>query len=354
MAYTTIDDPTAYFQVKTYTGNGSTNAITFDGNTNMQPDFVWIKDRDTSQHHRLADVVRGVKKNLKADQADAENTPDSNNGLQSFDSNGFTLTQDSSDHGYNASGSSQVSWNWLAGGSASSNTDGDTNTSVSANTTSGFSIVKWTGDGGATTLGHGLGAVPKWILVKTLDRGENWVVYHVGNDASAPEDKSIRLDGTNAVQDNSTHFNDTAPTSSVFSVGASNGVNPNGEDQIAYCFAEKKGYSKFGTYKGNSNADGPFVYTGFKPSFIIGKVSSDTNDWFMFDNKRSTFNAVDDSLFPNKSDAESTSHVIDFLSNGFKIRDSDGTVNSTGNTYIYMAFAESPFVSSKGIPTTAR
>ena len=345
MPYTTIDKPTDYFNTVLWSGNSSTQSITGVG---FQADFVWIKDRSGGNDHQILDSVRGATKALSSNRTDLNTFSD---GLTSFDSDGYSLGNNTR---YNASGSNYVGWNWLAGGTASSNSDGGTNTSVSANTTSGFSIVKWTGDGGATTLGHGLGAVPKWILVKTLDRTENWVVYHVGNDASAPEDKSIRLDGTNAVQDNSTHFNDTAPTSSVFSVGAGAGVNPSGEDQIAYCFAEKKGYSKFGTYKGNSNADGPFVYTGFKPSFIIGKVSSDTNDWFMFDNKRSTFNAVDDSLFPNKSDAESTSHVIDFLSNGFKIRDSDGTVNSTGNTYIYMAFAESPFVSSKGIPTTAR
>ena len=345
MPYTTIDKPTDYFNTVLWSGNSSTQSITGVG---FQADFVWIKDRSGGNDHQILDSVRGATKALSSNRTDLNTFSD---GLTSFDSDGYSLGNNTR---YNASGSNYVGWNWLAGGTASSNSDGSTTSSVSANTTSGFSIVKFTGTGSATTLGHGLGAVPKWILVKTLDRTENWVVYHVGNDASAPEDKSIRLDGTNAVQDNSGHFNDTAPTSSVFSVGNGAGVNPSGEDQIAYCFAEKKGYSKFGTYKGNSNADGPFVYTGFKPSFIIGKVSSDINDWFMFDNKRSTFNAVDDSLFPNKSDAESTSHVIDFLSNGFKIRDSDGTVNSTGNTYIYMAFAESPFVSSKGIPTTAR
>ena len=345
MPYTTIDKPTDYFNTVLWSGNSSTQSITGVG---FQADFVWIKDRSGGNDHQILDSVRGATKALSSNRTDLNTFSD---GLTSFDSDGYSLGNNTR---YNASGSNYVGWNWLAGGTASSNSDGSTTSSVSANTTSGFSIVKFTGTGSATTLGHGLGAVPKWILVKTLDRTENWVVYHVGNDASAPEDKSIRLDGTNAVQDNSGHFNDTAPTSSVFSVGNGAGVNPSGEDQIAYCFAEKKGYSKFGTYKGNSNADGPFVYTGFKPSFIIGKVSSDTNDWFMFDNKRSTFNAVDDSLFPNKSDAESTSHVIDFLSNGFKIRDSDGTVNSTGNTYIYMAFAESPFVSSTGIPTTAR
>ena len=299
----------------------------------------------------MTDSVRGATKTLVSNSNQTESTLTS--GLTSFDSDGFTL---GGGNAFNGNTETHVAWNWLAGGSASSNSDGDTNTSVSANITSGFSIVKWTGDGGATTLGHGLGAVPKWIIVKTLDRSENWVVYHVGNDASAPEDKSIRLDDTNAVQDNNTHFNDTAPTSSVFSVGASNGVNPNGEDQIAYCFAEKKGYSKFGSYEGNGNADGTFIYTGFKPAWVVTKSIDTTSHWNCKDNKRSTFNTVDDYHKLNEPTAEDTgvsNHAMDFLSNGFKHRGNNDEVNGS-ETYIYMAFAESPFVSSKGIPTTAR
>ena len=348
MAYTTIDKPTDYFNTVLYTGTGSSHAISGIG---FAPDWVWIKSRSDAYAHYVFDVIRGATKQVQTNLSDPEAT--SANQLTSFDSDGFTLGTDVVTNG---SSKTFVSWNWLAGGSASSNSDGDTNTSVSANTTSGFSIVKWTGDGGATTLGHGLGAVPKWILVKTLDRSENWVVYHVGNDATAPEDKSIRLDGTNAVQDNATHFNDTAPTSSVFSVGASNGVNPDGEDQIAYCFAEKKGYSKFGSYEGNGNNDGTFVYTGFKPAWVVTKSIDTTSHWNCKDNKRSTFNTVDDYHKLNEPTAEDTgvsSHAMDFLSNGFKHRGNNDEVNGS-ETYIYMAFAESPFVSSGGIPTTAR
>ena len=349
MAYTTIDDPTAYFQVKTYTGNGSTNAITFDGNTNMQPDFVWIKDRDTSQHHRLADVVRGVKKNLKSDTADAENTPDSNNGLQSFDSNGFTLTQDSSDHGYNASGSSQVSWNWKAGGTASSNTDGSITSSVSASTTAGFSIVSYTGTGSNATVGHGLSSAPSMIIFKARGTG-NWLVYHQG----IGNTHGVFLNTTSAKDDDATYFQDTDPTSSVFSIGTSTLVNDT-NPYIAYCFAEKKGYSKFGSYTGNGNADGTFVYTGFKPAFVITKKTSGTSPWGIHDNKRDPFNEVDELLEADTSAALSDStYGRDYLSNGFKIRTSSSGVNGSGDTFIYMAFAESPFVTSTGIPTVGR
>ena len=350
MAYTTIDKPTDYFNTVLYTGNGSTQTISGVG---FQPDWTWIKCRSDADNHSLQDSVRGANKHLRSDATTAETTSGTVH-ISSWNSDGFALG--SGDGQTNASSRTYASWNWLAGGSASSNSDGDTNTSVSANTTSGFSIVKWTGDGGATTLGHGLGAVPKWILVKTLDRSENWVVYHVGNDASAPEDKSIRLDGTNAIQDNATHFNDTAPTSSVFSVGASNGVNPNGEDQIAYCFAEKKGYSKFGSYEGNGNADGTFIYTGFKPAWVVTKSIDTTSHWNCKDNKRSTFNPADDYHKLNEPTTEDTgvsNHAMDFLSNGFKHRGNNDEVNGS-ETYIYMAFAESPFVSSGGIPTTAR
>ncbi len=346
MAYTTIDKPTDYFNTKLYTGNNTTDtAITGIG---FQPDWVWVKRRSSTQFHGLYDSVRGATKQLASNSNNAEDT--NTESLKSFDSDGFTIGTSAR---LNASSETYVAWNWLAGGSASSNSDGDTNTSVSANTTSGFSIVKWTGDGGATTLGHGLGAVPKWILVKTLDRSENWVVYHVGNDATAPEDKSIRLDGTNAVQDNNTHFNDTAPTSSVFSVGASNGVNPNGEDQIAYCFAEKKGYSKFGSYTGNGSTDGPFIYTGFKPAFVMQK-STAVQGWQLQDNKREGYNGDNDLLQPHDNAAESGVNRIDILSNGFKVITTDAGQNTSGATYIYMTFAESPFVTSTGIPTTAR
>ena len=351
MPYTTIDKPTDYFNTVLWSGNSSTQSITGVG---FQANFVWIKDRSGGNDNQILDSVRGATKALSSNRTDLNTFSD---GLTSFDSDGYSLGNNTR---YNASGSNYVGWNWLAGGTASSNSDGSTTSTVSANTTSGFSIVKFTGTGSATTLGHGLGAVPKWILVKTLDRTENWVVYHVGNDASAPEDKSIRLDGTNAVQDNSGHFNDTAPTSSVFSVGNGAGVNPSGEDQIAYCFAEKKGYSKFGSYTGNGNEDGIFVYTGFLPAWVMIKRSSASgNNWVIYDNKRDVGNVVHHRLHADVSNAEvntssSTVNNMDFLSNGIKIRNSGGAWNNSGDTYIYMCFAEAPFVTSTGIPTTAR
>ena len=359
MAYTTIDDPTAYFQVKTYTGNGSTNAITFDGNTNMQPDFVWIKDRDTSQHHRLADVVRGVKKNLKSDQADAENTPDSNNGLQSFDSNGFTLTQDSSDHGYNASGSSQVSWNWKAGTSftndASSTGVGSIDSAGSFNNDAGFSIVTYTGNGSSgATVKHGMNQKPSMFIIKDRDNSnEGWMVYHTSLGAT----KYMRLNETGAAATGSAYFNNTEPTSSVFTIGNNDVVNKSGDKYVTYCFAPKQGYSKFGSYTGNGNADGTFVYTGFKPAWVMVKRtdSSDAANWMMYDNKRLGYNGGSRYLIANDSGAASGSsdNLMDFTSNGFKPRSASQNINRSA-TYIYMAFAESPFVNSNGVPNNAR
>ena len=349
MAYTTIDKPTDYFNTVTWTGDGSSSRnITGVG---FQPDWVWGKCRNATVSHALYDSVRGGSKLLNSNATSAEGT---NAALSAFVSDGFSVNSDSY---FNLNNNTYVAWNWLAGGSASSNSDGGITTSVSANTTSGFSIVKWTGNGSATTLGHGLGSVPKVLFLKTLDRSENWVVYHVGNDAAAPEDKSIRLDGTNAVQDNATHFNDTAPTSSVFSVGASNGVNPSGEEMIAYCFAEKQGFSKIGSYEGSGDADGPLIYTGMSTAFVLIKEIDNANNWMIYDNKRSPFNLRDDFISPDIADAEYTGNAnnrMDMLSNGFKIRGTGSATNRSGSTYIYMSFAESPFVSSGGTPTTAR
>ena len=353
MAYTTIDDPTAYFQVKLYTGNGSTNAITFDGNTNMQPDWVWIKDRDTVQHHRLADSVRGVKKNLKSDTSDAENTPDSNNGLQSFDSNGFTLTQDSSDHGYNASGSSQVSWNWLAGGSASSNSNGSITSSVSANTTAGFSIVTYTGNGvSGATIGHGLSTTaPKVVLIKKRSAADAWTMLNTNVDLN----KYMRLDD-NSAQVSDPMFNNTAPTTSVFTVDADGQVNGNTNTFVAYCFSEVKGYSKFGKYVGNASTNGPFIYTGFSPAWVMIKAIDAAKSWYMYDDKRPGYNTTQtnsEALLADTNDSEFDSNV-DLLSNGFKIRTSGSGENSSGTNYAYFAFAKHPIVTSSGSVAPAR
>ncbi len=353
MAYTTIDKPTDYFNTVLFSGNETARSITGVG---FQPDWVWIKDRSQSYNHHLFDSVRGATKRLKSDVADAEST--NAQTLTAFGSDGFSL---GTDNATNGNGSNVVSWNWLAGGSASSNTDGDITSSVSANTTAGFSIVSYTGTGSTDTIGHGLGAKPSVILVKKRNGSANWYMYHHKN-TSAPETDFLTLNSTAATSDNANNWNDTEPASSVFSVGASGTTNPSSGTMIAYCFAEKKGYSKFGSYTGNGNADGPFVYTGFKPAFLLLKRSDASGaSWQIIDNKRSDAggnNVIDKVLAPNGSDAEydegSANWFADFVSNGFKLRNSLGASNTSGATHIYMAFAESPFVTSTGIPTTAR
>jgi hypothetical protein len=332
MAYTTIDNPELYFQVKTYTGNGSTQAITLDGDEDMQPDFVWIKNRDATDSSRLTDSVRGVEKELYSNGTFSE---DPNGGLTAFGSDGFSLNSNGS---YNGNTVKYVAWCWKE------------------TATAGFDIVTYTGNAtDDTDISHSLSAVPHVIIIKNRDQGSgyNWRVYHHKN-TSAPETDRLNLNDTNATHDDASYWSDEAPTSSVFTLGTDSSLNGNTDAHVAYLWSEKQGFSKSGSFVANSNTDGSFVYLGFRPALVIGKCASDTNDWFMFDNKRSTFNPVDDSLYPNTNAAENTNHIIDFLSNGFKIRDSDGTVNSTGNTYIYMAFAEAPFVNSNGVPCNAR
>ena len=347
MSYTNgLDKPTDYFNTKLYTGNASTNAITGVG---FQPDWVWLKNRSSAYHHRLFDSVRGTTKNLSSNRTDAESTE---SGLTSFDSDGFTL---GSDGGANNNTDNYVAWNWKAGGSASSNTDGSITSTVSANTTAGFSIVNWTGSSSASvqTIGHGLGTTPHWILSKNRGSGSSitaWINYHHKIDASAPEDYTIYLNNSDARVDNPV-FGDTAPTSTVFS------FNTGTDDQnyISYCFTEKKGFSKFGNYVGNGDADGPYVHLGFRPAMVIIKNTTNSNDWVILDNKRNTFNLTDKTLFPDLNVVEDTTSAnMDFLSNGFKIRDTRGADNTSSSVYIYMAFAEAPFVNSNGVPNNAR
>ena len=352
MAYTSVDDPTIYFNTKLYTGNGSTgHAITGVG---FQPDWVWIKSRDesTGNNHNAFDVVRGASKGLQPNDNDAEYTASSVH--ESFDTDGFTL----GDNGQvNGSSENFVSWNWKAGGSASSNSDGSITSSVSANTTAGFSIVSYTATGSTATIGHGLGAVPNWILTKKRAGGSarDWAVYHAKN-TSAPETEILYLNNTDATADSSPYWNDTAPTSSVFTVGSGNEVNESsGNTYIAYCFAEKKGYSKFGSYTGNDNADGTFVYTGFAVSWVMIKRTNSVNDWIILDRKRNPINPSDERLLANSNNASSTANtMVDFLSNGFKPRSTYGGINGASDNFIYMAFAELPFVNSSGIPNNAR
>jgi hypothetical protein len=347
MAYTDIDKPTDYFNTVLYPGNTNAQSITGVG---FQPDLVWIKYRSDVANHHLYDVVRGVQKRINANATNAEST--SANHLTAFGTDGFTV---GTENDINENGQTYVSWNWKAGGSASSNTDGSITSSVSANTTAGFSIVSYTGNGSAgATIGHGLGVTPAMIIQKIRSSTGNWLVYHHKN-TSAPETDFLRLNTTNATADEVTIFNDTAPTSSVFSVGTENTINGNGVTCIAYCFAEKKGFSKFGSYTGNGNADGTFIYTGFKPAFVIIKQSSASgNQWNIYDNKRNTSNVMDKFLLANSNQAEASYSVIDFVSNGIKLRNTASNFNTSGSTYIYMCFAESPFTTSTGIPTTAR
>ena len=351
MAYTTIDNPELYFQTKLYTGNGGTNAITFDGSENMQPDWVWIKSRSQAVNHYGYDSVRGTDKRLQQNINNAESTTDTT-WFNSFNSNGFTIGSESN---INNSSSTYASWNWKAGGSASSNSDGSITSSVSANTTAGFSIVSYTGSGSNATVGHGLGVAPAWYIVKQRDAARSWNVYHKSLGAT----KYVLLENTAGSGTDSTVWNDTGPTSTTFSVGTTNSTNASSGTFIAYCFAEKKGYSKFGSYTGNGNADGKFVYLGFRPAMFLIKSSSNSEQWEIMDNKRDDSNVVNQILVPNGSDAEIASNsgnrfFGDFLSNGVKFRGNASSANGSGISYIYMAFAESPFVNSNGVPNNAR
>jgi len=341
-----INKPEDYFNTKLYTGNGSTQSIS---GVNFSPDWVWLKGRSVAYSHGVFDTVRGVLKNLKVNGTDAEAT--SANTVTSFDSDGFTL---GSEAGFNENTSTFVSWSWKAGGTASSNNDGSITSSVSANTTAGFSIVSYTGNATAgATVGHGLGVKPSMMIIKTRESAGNWVVFH----GTQPATKYIELNNTGTLGTSTAPFNDTEPTSSVFTLGTWSNTNDNGNGMIAYCFAEKKGYSKFGSYVGNNNDDGAFVYTGFKPAFVLIKIiDTQTDNWIMQDNKRNTSNlSTSQRLRANSSGAEfSSSNEIDLLSNGFKVHGADGEINGSGASYIYMAFAEQPLVGTNNIPATAR
>jgi len=352
MSYSPIDKPTDFFNSVLYTGNGSTQSITGVG---FQPDWVWYKSRSDAYNHGLFDIVRGVDKFLSSNLASAESTI---SGIASFNSDGFTV---GSDAGSNGSSKTFVGWSWKAGTSftndASSTGIGTIDSTGSASDTAGFSIVSYSGIGGAGTIKHGLSTAPSMIIVKVrTGRTSDWLVYHKGIASDAQTD-FLKLNEADAVADESTIWNDQAPTSSVFSVGTEDTVSGSGNTFVAYCFAQKKGYSKFSSYTGNGNADGTFVYTGFKPAFVMVKGVTSGPYWTIIDNKRTSsgFNPIDKWLYPNGSDAElnASSYPNDFLSNGFKIRTTGSYFNSSGVSYIYMAFAESPFVGSNFVPNNA-
>jgi len=340
-----INKPSDYFNTVLYTGTGATLSITGVG---FQPDFVWTKGRSVAYSHYLMDSVRGVGRRIMSNSTSNEDI--NIFGVSSFDSDGFTLGTDT---GANNNGSTFASWNWLASNTTASNTDGSIASTVSANTTAGFSIVTYTGTGATATFGHGLGASPSMVIIKDRTNGtKNWTCYHqaMGND------RSIFLNLTDAQTVPTDHWQYTTPSNSVVYIGDYSHINTNTDDYIAYCFAEKKGFSKFGSYTGNGSTDGTFAYTGFKPAFVLLKNADDgTRSWYTFDNKRNTFNATNSWLAPNLSNAEgSLTSGVDFLSNGFKVRESTTAFNGSGNTFIYMAFAENPLVGTNNIPTTAR
>jgi len=350
MAYTTINKSTDHFNTKLYAGTGSTHNVTGVG---FQPDWTWIKSRTDTGNHRIYDAVRGATKTIFSNLTNAEGT--NTNGLSSFDSDGFTVNTNTQSNG---SGNNFVAWNWKAGtGQGSSNTDGSINTTyTSVNTTAGFSISKYTGTGSNATVGHGLSAAPKMILFRNLTNSStawNWGVYHKDIGAG----NGLHLNNTEALSSQATSFNSTDPTTNVFSVGSWGGTNYSGDNYIAYCFAEKTGYSKFGSYTGNNNVNGTFFYCGFKPAFVMIKNSAAAEQWRIYDSKREPSNHMFKCIFPNANNAENTtdnaSEEIDFVSNGIKIRSNSQQLNGNGQKLIYMAFGQS-LVGSNNVPCTAR
>ena len=350
MAYTTINKSTDYFNTKLYTGTGSSNAVTGVG---FQPDWTWIKERAGAADHFLFDAVRGVTNSIRSDQGSATYT--NAQLLTAFGTDGFTVGTDGN---VNGNGSTFAAWNWKANGQGSSNTDGSINTTyTSVNTTSGFSISTYTGTGSNATVGHGLGVAPSVMIVKNLTNANSWSVYHKGlNGGVTPQNYFLHLNETDTAAANASTWNNTAPTSSVFSIGTNN--NTGGSyNYVAYCFAEKQGFSKFGSYVGNGEPgnDAPFIYTGFKPAFVLLKSSTYAESWSITDNRRLGYNGSSAFLKADASQAEATDLPNpEFLSNGFKLQTNDNVYNKNTQSYIYMAFAEAPLVATNGQPATAR
>ena len=371
MAYSTIPKGNLYFNTKLYSGTGSSQSITGFG---FQPDFVWIKCRSgtyATEEHNLFDSVRGTTKFLRSSSNSAELTD--TNSLSAFNSDGFTVVSRDS---VNGSSSAYASWNWKAAtygatyyskveGGTQSNSDtasaigitagsnGSNTWRVAVNRDSNFSIVKYVGTGSNATVGHGLGVAPKMVIVKKISGTSQWYTYH----ASLGATKYLDLQSAAAESTSSANWNNTAPTTTVFSLGTNSNVNASGQTYIAYCFAEVKGFSKVSKYIGNGNSDGTFVYTGFKPAFVLIKNLFVSASWQIQDNKRLGYNVNESSLFPDTNGAEGGGKGLDILSNGFKLRSTSGVNNSSGGTFGYIAFASNPFVATSGttaVPVTAR
>ena len=353
MAYTNIDDPSAYFQVALHS-SANAATITNDGNSDLQPDLIWSKARGAAYNHGLYDSSRGVTKFLSSNATSAETTASSGFDLTSFNTDGFSTGNNQ----YNTicGGTTYVAWQWKVNGGTTVSLSNNINSVCQVNQDAGISIVKYTctGGGNGQAVQHGLGLVPQVIITKnrTDTNYSDWITYH----HSIGYTNFVKLNSTAASAGNSP-YNGAAPTSSTYNVSID--LVEATKDYVSYVFAPIQGYSKFGKYVGNGNANGPFVYTGFKPAFIMWKRTSGTSDWVIWDNKRDPDNAVLKALYPSDAGAESTSSdgtgtSIDILSNGFKMRTNNAVMNGNGEDFIYMAFAENPFVTSTGIPTTAR
>jgi len=354
MAYTTINKPSEYFNTVLWTGNSNLdNANQTITGVGFKPDLFWTKIRNAADEHHLRDIHQGNTSRIRTSSSAAANT-----SVCSVvpNSDGFVITGDDGLE-FNQTGNNYVTWNWRGAGSTSSNTNGSITSTVSANTTSGFSIVNYTGTASNATVGHGLGAKPSMIIAKNLvTNGEDWAVYHK---SLGGYQYYLKLNGTTVALTNTNRWN-AEPDTNVFNVGAVAETNGSGANQIAYVFAEKKGFSKCGIYSGNaSSSSPPFVYTGFKPSFIMVKIAStggvDTGGWVMYDNQRYPNNLSNSPvLFANFSEAESDGYNLEMFSNGFRFNSTSVTVNGSGNTYIYYAVAEQPLVGTNGVPATAR
>ena len=360
MAYTTIDDPSVYFQTALYSGTGSTRNVTNDGNSDLQPDFAWIKSRDTTSNHNLFDSNRGVTKRVISNDTNAEDTL---TAFSHFLSDGFTITGSP----LNDTSSTWVAWQWKCNGGTLTtvNSNGATNKvdehQRQTNTTAGFAIVTYEGveddNGNSPTFTHNLGKTAEFVLVKNRSQADAWAVLHKTTSA-ANGSNSLVLNTDAAVSTSLDPWDGNAGTTNdVYVKGqpsAVHNVNADGENYVAYCWTSIQGFSKFGSYTGNGNVDGPFIYLGFKPAWAMFKNTTSGHDWRILDNKRNTFNSNNTDLRPNTNAVDSSGSDMDFLSNGIKMRDTDGDLNEDGSSHVYMAFAEHPFVSSEGVPTTAR
>ena len=358
-AYTTIDDPSAYFQTALYTGNAGYNTITNDGNSDLAPDLIWGKCRSTSKTHFLYDTTRGAEKRIESDNTGSEDT--STNGVLNFYTDGFRLGSGNTENDNNET---YVAWQWKAnGGTTSSNTDGDLTSTVQFNSTAGFSIITYTGKSPIEPLdvGHGMGEVPDMFIIKNRSGSRLWAMYHKELTSPAQNRYLILNDHQYGELANSTVFRYEAPTTTIIKTGENAAVNQPNENFVVYAWKERQGFSKFGKYFGGGSGVRPFIYTGFKPAWVMIRNISSASNWEMFDIKRNPANVANLKLGANLSVAENGSDLgstsqnnIDILSNGFKMRTSSTDTNASGDTYIYIAFAENPFVTSTGVPATAR